>query len=52
MNRTFLQLHPEDNVAVAARDVLPMTGIPDGNGSTEVLIPAGHKIALKQIDIH
>ena len=51
MNRTFLQLHPDDNVAVAARDVLPRTGIPDGNGSTEVLIPAGHKIALKRIDI-
>ena len=51
MNRTFLQLHPDDNVAVAARNVLPRTGIPDGNGKTEVLIPAGHKIALKRIDI-
>ena len=51
MNRTFLQLHPDDNVAEAARKVLSRTGIPMGNGITDVLNPAGHKITLKRIDI-
>ena len=36
----FIKIHPADNVAVAIKDV---------QSESEVLIPAGHKVALRDL---
>lgn len=51
--RPFVRLHPDDNIAVAARNVPAETEIPlDGIGSVKTAerIDMGHKVALRTIE--
>src|SRR4030088_1186177 len=43
----FLRLTPQDQVAIACRDLEP--GTPLENSTCQDLIPAGHKVALTAI---
>jgi len=40
----YLRLNPQDQVAIACRDLEP--GTPLENSTCQDLIPAGHKVAL------
>jgi arabinonate dehydratase len=43
----YLRLNPQDQVAIACRDLEP--GTPLENSTCQDLIPAGHKVALAAI---
>src|SRR5690349_8014795 len=52
--RPFVRLHPDDNIAVAAKNVPAASDIPlDGVGTlkTAERIDMGHKVALRTIEI-
>ena len=46
---TIIRLHPDDDVAVARTDLLPGTPLAGESVTTAERIPAGHKVALRDI---
>ena len=51
MNPTTIKLHPNDNVAVAVKTLPAGSEAGTPGVTTEVPIPAGHKVAQARIDI-
>jgi altronate dehydratase len=46
----LIRLHPDDNVAVALKDIAKGTDLPDFGLVTQDTIPSGHKVALVGLD--
>lgn len=49
--RNSLRLHPDDNVAIALRDLMDATDLPDLGVTLHGPVPRGHKIALVDLSV-
>lgn len=49
-SKAIIRLHPADNVVIALKQLLSGTVLADENVTVSGLIPAGHKIATREID--
>ncbi len=52
MKQTTVSLSPDDNVAVALKELSPGTGLDTDNVVCREKIPAGHKVVIRKINAH